>query len=360
MNMLATTAATPIASPHAHGGTGVSVVMLKVMAALAPATLYGFWLYGWPAVHLWFITVFAALLGEAFGLRLAGRRAVPVLLDGSAMLTGWLLALSLPPWAPWWLGVVGGLFATIVGKQVFGGLGQNLFNPAMVARVALLISFPVVMTAWVVPVPITDPAAPGFLDGLLITLSGAPNLDAVSSASLLGHSKAELSRGVDLLHSLSSENLGHYLSFSGARPGSLGETAGVLIALGGIAMIVMGIISWHIPLAMLLGIAIPAAIGHAVDPARYLDATTHIVSGGALLGAFFIATDYVTSPNTRSGQLVFGFGCGFLTYVIRTWGGYPEGVAFAVLLMNALTPAIDRLVKPRIYGRNRKGASLPL
>ncbi len=361
MNTLATTATSaPIASPHAHGGTGVSVVMLKVMAALAPATLYGFWLYGWPAIHLWFITVFAALLGEAFCLRLAQRRALPVLLDGSALLTGWLLALSLPPWAPWWLGAVGGLFATVVGKQVFGGLGQNLFNPAMVARVALLISFPVAMTAWVVPVPITSATAPGLFEGLLITLSGATNLDAVSSASLLGHTKAELSRGVDLLQSLSGDHLGHFLSYSGARPGSLGETAGVLIALGGIAMIAMGIISWHIPAAMLAGIAIPAAIGHAVDPARYLDATAHIFSGAALLGAFFIATDYVTSPNTRAGQLVFGLGCGFLTYVIRTWGGYPEGVAFAVLLMNALTPAIDRLMKPRIYGRNRKGASLPL
>ncbi len=359
MNTLVTTSS-PIASPHAHGGAGVSVVMLKVMAALTPATLFGFWLYGWPAIDLWLITVFSALLGEAFALRLASRRAMPVLLDGSAMLTGWLLALSLPPWAPWWLGAVGGLFATVVGKQVFGGIGQNLFNPAMVARVALLISFPVPMTAWVLPVPITGAEAPGFIDGLLITLSGAPNLDAVSSASLLGHAKAELSRGIGLLQSLSADHLGHYLSFTGARPGSLGETAGLLIAAGGIAMIAMRIISWHIPLAMLAGIAIPAAIGHAVDPARYLDATAHVLSGGAMLGAFFIATDYVTSPNTRAGQLVFGFGCGFLTYVIRTWGGYPEGVAFAVLLMNALTPAIDRLVKPRIYGRNRKGASLPL
>lgn len=347
--------AVPVASPHAHGGTGVSGIMAKVMLALAPATLYGFWLYGWPAIYLWIVTVLAALLGEATCLRLAGQPARPVLLDGSALLTGWLLALSLPPWAPWWLGAVGGLFATIIAKQVFGGLGQNLFNPAMVARVALLISFPVPMTAWVGPLPITAAGAPGILDGLLVTLGNPVQLDAVSSASLLGHAKAELSRGVDLLHSLG----GHPLSPSGYRPGSLGETAGLLIAGGGIAMIVMGVISWHIPAAMLAGIALPAAIGHAVDPARYLDAATHVFSGAALLGAFFIATDYVTSPNTRAGQLVFGAGCGLLTYVIRTWGGYPEGVAFAVLLMNALAPAIDRLLKPRIYGRNRKGAPLP-
>jgi electron transport complex protein RnfD/electron transport complex protein RnfC len=344
----------PIASPHAHGGTRVSLVMAKVMLALAPATLYGFWLYGWPAVHLWLITLGFAVLGEAFCLRVMGRRALPVLMDGSALLTGWLLALSLPPWAPWWIGATGGLFATVVAKQLFGGLGQNLFNPAMVARVALLISFPVPMTQWVAPLPMGTAAAPDFIHGLQITLAGIPQLDAVSSASLLGHAKTELSRGIDLLHSLAAGH-GPALSISGMRTGSLGETAALLIAAGGVAMIFMGLISWHIPAAMLAGIALPAAIGHAVDPARYLDATSHLFSGAAMLGAFFIATDYVTSPNTRTGQLVFGLGCGLLTWGIRTWGGYPEGVAFAVLLMNALTPAIDRLLKPRIYGRDRKG-----
>ena len=353
-------AAAPIASPHAHAGSRVSRVMLKVMAALAPATLFGFWLYGWPAIHLWLVTVLFALLGEAFSLRIMGRRALPVLLDGSALLTGWLLALSLPPWAPWWIGASGGLFATIVAKQLFGGLGQNLFNPAMVARVALLISFPVAMTQWVAPLPLGSIGAPDFIHGLQITLGAAnawPQLDAVSSATLLGHAKTELSRGVDLLHSLAAGH-GPALSMSGARAGSLGETAALLIAAGGIAMIFMGLISWHIPLAMLAGIAIPAAIAHAVEPTRHLDAASHLLSGAAMLGAFFIATDYVTSPNTRTGQLVFGAGCGFLTWVIRSWGGYPEGVAFAVLLMNALTPAIDRLLKPRIYGRDRRGRPL--
>jgi electron transport complex protein RnfD len=176
----------PVAAPHATSAGSVARVMLWVCAALLPATLYGFWLYGWPAIHLWWITTVAAIVGEAFCLRLMQRPVLPLLGDGSALLTGWLLALSLPPWAPWWIGVVGGLFATVIGKQVFGGLGQNLFNPAMVARVALLISFPVPMTLWVAPVPILSTHAPGFVDGLWITFGGLPAaLDATSSATLL-------------------------------------------------------------------------------------------------------------------------------------------------------------------------------
>ena len=346
----------PVAAPHATTSNSAGRVMSTVMAALAPATLFGFWLYGWPAIYLWCVTVGAAMVGEAFCLRLQGRQATPVLRDGSAILTGWLLAVSLPPWAPWWIGVFGGLFATVLGKQVFGGLGQNLFNPAMVARVALLISFPLQMTAWVAPLPLFSTGAPGLIDGLRITLNGMPaGYDAVASASLLGFTKTELSRGLDLLHSLVQAPSPGWV---GSHPGSLGETAAWLIAAGGVAMTSLRIITWHIPLAMLAGIAVPAAILHAVDPARYLDAGTHLLSGGAMLGAFFIATDYVTSPNTPRGQLIFGAGCGLLTWVIRTWAGYPEGVAFAVLLMNSVTPIIDSYVKPRIYGRDRQGAAL--
>ena len=338
----------PATAPHATTGNSVARVMLTVVATLAPATLFGFWQYGWPAIDLWFVTVVSALAGEALCLRLA---------DGSALLTGWLLALSLPPWVPWWIGVVGGLFATVIAKQVFGGLGYNLFNPAMVARVFLLVSFPVPMTAWIAPLPITAPTAPGFHDGLIILFSGIPQLDGVASASLLGFAKTELSRGIDLFRSL-AETGAPLNSFAGMRAGSLGETASLLIAGGGLVLLGLRIISWHIPVAMLAGIALPAAIAHAIDPARYLDVASHLLSGGAMLGAFFIATDYVTSPNTKAGLLVFGAGCGLLTYVIRTWGGYPEGVAFAVLIMNALTPVIDRYLRPRILGRDQRGAPL--
>ena len=349
-------AGAPPTAPHSVSANSVSRIMLTLLATLVPATVFGFWLYGWPAIFLWIITVLAALFGEAACLRLAGRPALPALADGSALVTGWLLALSLPPWAPWWIGAVGGLFATMLAKQVFGGLGFNLFNPAMVARVFLLISFPVQMTVWIAPMPITAASAPGLHDSLLIFLGSFPKLDAIASASLLGFAKTELSRGTDLLHALIGSAPG--VSLTGARAGSLGETASLLIAAGGMALIVLRVITWHIPAAMLAGIAIPALIANAIDPARYLDVTSHLLSGGAMLGAFYIATDYVTSPNTRPGQLVFACGCGVLTYVIRTWGGYPEGVAFAVLLMNAVTPVIDRYLRPRILGRDWRGTPL--
>lgn len=354
--MISHLTAPPPSAPHSLSANSVSRIMLTVLLTLVPATVFGFWLYGWPAIFLWIVTVLAALFGEATCLRLAGNKANPTLLDGSALVTGWLLALSLPPWAPWWIGVVGGLFATTLAKQVFGGLGYNLFNPAMVARVFLLISFPVPMTVWIAPMPITSAASPGFHEGLLIFLGNVPSLDAVTSASLLGFAKTELSRGTDLLHALAGSAPG--ISLSGARAGSLGETASLLIAAGGLVLLALRIITWHIPVAMIAGVALPALLAHAINPARYLDVASHLLSGGVLLGAFYIATDYVTSPNTKSGQLLFGFGCGFLTYVIRSWGGYPEGVAFAVLIMNACTPVIDRYLKPRILGRTWRGAPL--
>lgn len=345
------------ASPHAHGGNTVSRTMFLVLLALTPATLFAFWLFGWPAIHLWAITILSALLAEVFCLRLGQRPVGRSIGDNSVLLTGWLLALTLPPWAPWWVGVMGSLLAVIFGKHVFGGLGQNVFNPAMVGRVALLVSFPLPLTQWVLPLPMTAANAPGFIEGLHITLGSQAIPDALASASLLGYTKTELSRHVDLLHSL-ADPLAHGFSWIGQRAGSLGESASLLILAGGIFLLVMRVITWHAPVGVLLGLAIPAAIAHALDPGHYLSATVHLFSGAAMLGAFFIATDYVTSPNTGWGQLVFGLGVGFLTFAIRTWGGYPEGMAFAVLLMNALTPVIDRFVKPRILGRNWRGQPL--
>jgi len=345
-------------SPHAHAPISISKVMGTVMLALAPATLYGFWLYGWPAINLWAISLLAAIVGEAFVLRLQERAIRPVLMDGSGILTAWLLAISLPPFAPWWIAVLGSLFAVIIGKQVFGGLGQNVFNPAMASRVMLLISFPLEMTTWVAPAPIDSARAPGFLDSLHITFLSQP-LDGMASASLLGHVKTEFTRGIGLDQALA----GYYAPMDallGSRTGSLGETAAVLLLLGGIFLIARRIITWHAPVAMLLGVAIPALLFNAIDGNHYAGPMVHLLSGGLMLGAFFIITDPVTSPNTVVGQFIFGLGCGLLTWIIRTWGGYPEGVAFAVLIMNAVTPLIDQYVKPRIYGRDRKGVALPV
>jgi electron transport complex protein RnfD len=333
--------------------------MFGVLAALLPATLYGFYLFGWPAVNLFCVTLLACGLGEVLGLWLSGRPLRTFLGDGSALLTGWLLALSLPPWAPWWIGGVGGLFAIIVGKQIFGGIGQNVFNPAMLARVALLVSFPVEMTLWLEPRPLFSAQAPGFWEGLAITFNGLVEADSISGASLLGHVKTELAKA----HTLQQALEGHYDPLRlglGAVPGSLGETSALLLTLGGIWLLWRRLITWHIPVALLGTVALMAGLFHWFDPQRFADPVLHLVSGSLILGAFFIATDPVTSPTTQAGQLVFGAGCGVLIHAIRTWGGYPEGVAFAVLLMNALTPVIDHYLRPRLYGRSRSGRPLPL
>ncbi|MDD2929401.1 MAG: RnfABCDGE type electron transport complex subunit D [Sideroxydans sp.] len=344
-------------SPHAHAPSSIGKVMLTVMLALTPATLFGFWLYGWPAINLWAVAIIAAILGEAFVIRIQQRAVKPVLMDGSGILTAWLLALSLPPYAPWWIAVLGSLFAVIVGKQIFGGLGQNVFNPAMAARVMLLISFPLEMTTWGAPLPLTSPNGLNLLEGLRVTFLSQP-IDGMASASLLGHVKTEFTRGIGLDQALT----GFFTPMDalwGMRAGSLGETAALLLLLGGLVLIARRIITWHAPVAMLLGVAVPALIFSLIDGNHYAGPLVHLLSGGVMLGAFFIITDPVTSPNTAKGQFIFGLGCGLLTWVIRTWGGYPEGVAFAVLLMNAATPLIDQYVKPRIYGRDRKGAALP-
>jgi RnfABCDGE-type electron transport complex D subunit len=340
-------------SPHAHAPISISKVMVTVMAALAPATLFGFWLYGWPAVNLWAVSLIAAIVGEAFVLRLQERAIRPVLMDGSGILTAWLLALSLPPYAPWWIAVLGSLFAVVVCKQVFGGLGQNVFNPAMAARVMLLISFPLEMTTWVAP----SAHSPSWLDSLSVTFLSQP-IDGMASASLLGHVKTEFTRGIGVDQALA----GYYApvdALIGSRAGSMGETAALLLLAGGLFLIARRIITWHAPVAMLVGVAVPALVFNAINPEHYAGPLVHLLSGGLMLGAFFIITDPVTSPNTVAGQLIFGLGCGLMTWIIRTWGGYPEGVAFAVMLMNAATPIIDYYVKPRIYGRDRKGAALP-
>lgn len=347
----------PEPAPHAHGGGSVARIMRRVCLALVPATLYGFWLYGWPAINLFVVTVGTAALSELFCQRLMKRPSR--LSDNSAILTGWLLSLSLPPWAPAWVGIVGGLVAIVVGKQLFGGLGFNPFNPAMVARAFLLVSFPVVMTQWVAPVPITSPEAPSFVASLRQSWSSHEPHDAVTSATLLGYVKTEMSRGVAPAKAMADEGT-RLQSLTGIRPGSLGETAALLILAGGLYLIALRIISWHIPLAVLGGIGIPALIANGINPERFLSAETHLLSGAAVLGAFFIATDYVTSPNTRLGQVIYGLAIGVLTWLIRSFGGYPEGIAFAVLLLNAMTPLIDRAIQPRILGRTRRGAPLPV
>ncbi len=347
---------TPIAGPYAHERTSVSRIMVLVVLALLPATLFSLWQFGWPAIFLFLITVGTCLVAEAACLRAAEKPLRPSLLDGSALLTGWLLAMSLPPWAPWWIGVLGGLIAIVVAKQVFGGIGQNLFNPAMVARVALLISFPAELTRYVAPAPLFSPQAPGFGEGLAITF-GLDGSDMVTGATLLGQVRTELGQG----HPLPDILPGIYQPWSdavGTLAGSMGETSALLLLLGGLFLLSQRVITWHIPVATIATLALAATLMNLYDPAHYPDALYHLVGGATLLAAFFIATDPVTSPISPRGQLIFGAGLGVLIYSIRTWAGYPEGVAFAIVLMNTCTPLIDHYVRPRIYGRDRKGAPI--
>ncbi len=346
----------PISGPHTGAKGHVSGIMQQVIFALIPATMFGLYLFGWPAINLFVITLISAVAFEYMCLLLANKPTMTIR-DNSALLTGWLLAMTLPPWAPWWIGVVGAGISIIVGKHVFGGLGQNVFNPAMLARVALLISFPVEMTTWANVNPIFSSQAPDFIQGLHVTFMGLEQPDAYTGASVMGHVKTELLQNHLLPESLN----GVYQqpqAWLGFMRGSLGETSALLLALGGFWLLFKGIIKWQIPFAVLSAVFVLSSVFHWIDPSHYMSPWLHLSSGALICAAFFIATDYVTSPNSAIGQLVFGFSCGCLIFIIRTWGAYPEGAGFAVLLMNAMTPLIDHYIKPRIYGRNRKG--LPL
>ena len=348
----------PRSGAHIGAKANVTFIMWQVVLALMPATVFGLWLFGWPAINLFIITIVSAVFFEAICIRLQNRPVKPVIMDGSAVLTAWLLAMTLPPWAPWWIGVVGSGLAIILGKQVYGGLGQNLFNPAMLARVALLISFPIEMTTWANVSPLFFSQSPGLIDSWHITFAGLDNLDGITGATILGMIKTEFSQ-----HHVLSEILQDYSGFGnfiGWARGSLGETSVLLLGLGGVWLIRQGIIQWYIPASVLVTVVILASIFHLIDDQHFISPLLHLSSGGLVLVAFFIATDYVTSPNTPLGQMVFGAGCGLLIFVIRTWGAYPEGSGFAVLLMNSATPLIDHYIKPRIYGRDRQGKPLEI
>lgn len=327
-----------------------------VILALVPATLFGLYQFGWPAIFLFAVTIGSTLGFEAVSLMVAGKPVRPSLMDGSALLTAWLLAMTLPPWAPWWIGVVGGFLAVVLGKHLFGGIGQNLFNPAMVARVALLTSFPLEMTRFLAPQPLWSADAPGFVEGLGISFGGV-SYDAMTGASLLGHVRTELGQGLPLNEVL-AQAFDPVAALLGLVPGSLGETSALLLLLGGLFLIYKRIIGWEIPVAMLGSVVLAASLMSLLGPDRYPGALFHVLSGATILCAFFIATDPVTSPVSLRGRLLFGAGVGLLVYAIRTWGGYPEGIGFAILLMNAATPMIDHYLKPRVYGRDRRGRPL--
>jgi electron transport complex protein RnfD len=300
-------------SPHLHKAESVSKIMWMVAASLIPAGIAGVIIFGLNALSVIILAVVSALITEGI-LQLLAKRKV-TLLDGSAFLTGLLLAYNLPPKVPFWLPIIGSFFAISIGKQVFGGLGQNIFNPALVGRVFLVASWPKYMTTFTRP------------------------FDAVTSATPL----ALLKEG-KLLEKISYLDL-----FLGKHGGCIGEVCILALLIGAAFLLIRGYISWHIPVTYILTTGL---LVYIFGPAGLFtgDWLFHILSGGLILGAFFMATDYVTSPLTRKGQVIFGIGCGLVTAVIRLWGGYPEGVSYAILMMNAATPIIDRYTKNRVYG----------
>jgi Na+-translocating ferredoxin:NAD+ oxidoreductase subunit D len=345
-----------MSGPFAHDSSSVQRIMRLVLLALLPATLFNLYLFGWPAINLFAVTIVSAILAEATCLLIARRPVARFLGDGSAVLTGWLLAMTLPPWAPWWIGVVGAVLAVVVGKHIFGGLGQNLFNPAMVARAALLISFPLQMTAFVTVAPLGAAGSPDFWEGLNITFGAGSSfdVDAFSSATILEKIHTQQSIGIPVTETV-ADSFSAAGQLFGIGAGSIGETSFLLLCLGGLFLIYKRVIHWEIPASLLASLAALSTLFYWLDPQQFAGPQVHLLAGGTALAAFFIATDLVTSPATRKGQIIFGVGCGVLIFVIRAWADYPEGIAFAILLMNALTPLIDRHCRPRAYGRTAKG-----
>lgn len=337
-------------APHARAQSGVPLVMRRVLYALVPAAICYTWFFGYGLIVNFVLAAVAALLTEAAVLRIRGRGTRQALRDGSALVTAALLAFALPPLVPAWIPVLGSVIAIMLAKQLYGGLGKNLFNPAMVGYVFLLISFPVEMTQWI-------PPRMGDIDYQHLTV--VQNLNY----SLTGRLPAALD--IDILTratplDVMKEGLRAGRSFAELRSGSLfGDFGGRgwewvanLIALGGLYLLYTGTIRWQIPAAMLAGLMAPAIGLNLLDPNHYAGPGFHLFSGATLLCAFFIATDPVSAAATNRGRLIFGASIGILTYMIRTWGGYPDGVAFAVLLMNGAVPLIDRYTRPRIFGRS--------
>lgn len=344
-----------LSSPHMHGGDSIRATMLSVIIALLPAAGMAVWLFGWLAFLVITTSILACLFTEFAALKMMGRPAAP-LLDGSAALTGLLLALTLPAYLPWWMVVIGAVFAILLGKQLYGGLGYNPFNPALAARVILLISFPLNMTAWIMPMSgVHELDLYNLSDALDLFLFGpeaiSKALDTITMASPLGHVKTGLSQGIPINEALTAYNYSYFNAFIGFEAGSLGETSALALFIGGIYLLARHTITWHIPVAYIGTVMALAAIFNQIDPAHYTTPLFHMLAGGLILCAFFMATDPVSSPVTASGRIVFGIGCGVITYAIRTWGGYPEGAMFAVLLMNCTVPLIDHYFRPRVYGR---------
>jgi len=297
-------------SPHIKSRETTGKIMWSVVIALLPVSFMGIYLFGIHSLYIILVSIIAAISTEGL-FQIITKRKIRIF-DGSSVVTGILLALILPSTVSLWIPALGSFFAIFLVKELFGGLGHNIFNPALAARAILLASFPLIMTSWVSP------------------------FDAISCATPLAIVKE------NLLSPLPS----YFNLFIGTRSGCIGETSTLAVLLGATFLFLRRIISWHIPVTFMATVAL-FSLGAGKDP------LFQVLSGGLILGAFFMATDYTTSPITKKGQIMFGFGCGVITSLIRFWGGYPEGVCYSILLMNCLVPLIDRYTLPKRFGEKQ-------
>ncbi len=322
-------------SPHVHSGESTSRLMFNVVLALMPAFAVSLYYFGIGALIVTLLAVGSCVIFE-YLIQKYILKVSPTITDGSAIVTGLLLAFNVPSNLPWHIVVIGSLIAIGVAKMSFGGLGSNPFNPALVGRVFMLISFPVQMTSWPLPVA-----------------SRLQYIDAVTGPTPLAILKEGLKNG-ETISQMGDKIPTHMQMFMGLMGGSLGEIAAFALLIGFAWLLFTKVITWHIPVSIFTTVAVFTGILWMINPETNADPIFHLLTGGVILGAVFMATDYVTSPMNPVGMWIFGIGIGLLTVIIRVWGAYPEGVSFAILIMNAFVPLLNRYVKPKRFGEEVK------
>ncbi len=359
-----------ITSPHAHGGNSTSRIMLLVILATVPGIIALTYFFGWGNLINIALASITALTCEAIVLKIRKRPISVILKDNSALLTAVLIGIALPPFAPWWVTVVAVSFAMVFAKHLYGGLGNNPFNPAMVGYALVLISFPVQMTTtWATPFFLNhDVLAAGqtlsFVDSLSVIFSSTPGLtDGFSGATPLDTYKhlAKNETAVEIMQGpLFSSDVANATSGGSASNWFAGgwEFVNIAFLIGGLALLALRIFTWHIPFSLLAALGTCSML-FGWDADLYVPWSLHIFTGATMLGAFFIATDPVTASTTPLGKIIYGAGIGILIFVIRTWGAYPDAVAFAILLMNFAAPLIDTYTQPRTYGHEKAKRGMP-
>ncbi len=329
-------------SPFFRGNTNVSNVMLQVLLALVPGTLVMFYFYGWGVLTNIILAVLFAVALEILALVIRKRAILPFLGDLSAVVTAWLLALAIPPLMPWWIILIGVFFAIIIAKHLYGGLGYNPFNPAMVGFAALIVSFPFEMSQWLEP----SKEFHTLLESIKIVLAVVtPEWDAITMATPLDEIKTGLRAGTNYSEIIASSSLKNTLEISWTW-------TSITFALGGLWLLYKKVIHWQIPTALILTLLICSSITSFFSPDAFAAPIIHLLGGATILGAFFIATDPVSACTTPTGKIIYGASIGLLLFIIRVWGNYPDAIAFAVLIMNMAVPMIDYYTQPRVFGHS--------